>query len=163
MNLQIASKPMMTHRPIAAIALAWFAAACTTTHEVDLREYFQTRGLQVTQNEAPPGAQPLELISFYKAGFYLFGVLPIVSVKLEDAIDWVTWSAERLGADGIANLTFQYSPASFWKFAIFPLPDWSSSIQVSGMAYTLPEGEGSGEVHSETPVGSPETTAPRGG
>lgn len=144
----------MKPRLLALFALTCLAASCTTTHEVDLREYFQDRGLEVTQNEAPDGAQPLQLISFYKSGFYLFGVIPIASVKLDDAIDWVAWSAEQLGADGIANLSFQYSPASFWKFAIFPIPDWSSTLHVSGMAYTLPEGEGRARFRSAGGNGS---------
>lgn len=132
-----------------AVVVPLLLPACVTTNEADLQEYLQAGRLQVSQNEAPTGAVPIEVISYYRSGFYLCGVLPIVSVELDDAVEWLTERADELGADGIAHLNFQYSPASFWKFTVFPLPDWSSWIHVSGMAYELPD-ESSGALESTT-------------
>ena len=128
----------------AALLLLLLVPSCVTTNEADLHAYFARRGLEVTQGRAPEGAQPLEVISYYKSGFYLFGGLPVVEVKLEAAVDWITARAQEMEADGIAHLDFQYDPASLFKFSVFPIPDWSSWIHVSGMAYQLQPDEGEG-------------------
>ncbi len=129
----------MPTRFLATLALAFLCSSCVTTNEANLQEYLQTSRMRVSQDEAPEGSRPLEVISYYKSGFYLFGVIPLAPVELDDAVEWLTSTAEQLGADGIAHLSFQYSPASFWKFTIFPIPDWTSWIHVSGMAYELPD------------------------
>lgn len=145
---------MNPHKSIAVLAFAILASSCVTTNEANLHGYFKSRGLEVTQDGAPEGARPLEVISYYRSGFYLFGVVPIVPVELRDALDWLTKTAERTGADGIANLSFQFSPASFWKFTLFPIPDWSSWIHVSGMAYELPaEGADESRLSAVTRAG----------
>ena len=122
------------------LTLLVVATSCVTTDEANLVEHFRKRGLNVTADEAPPGAQPIKMISYYKSGFYFFGAIPVVPIYLEDAVDYIAERADKLSADGVAHLRFEYSPASFFKFAIFPLPDWSASIHFQGMAYKLPEG-----------------------
>ena len=140
------------------IFLALLAASCVTTTEADLFKYFEQRDLDVTQGRAPEGAHPLQLISYYKSGFYLFGAIPVVVIDLEEAVEYVTERARWLEADGIAHLEFQYSPASLFKFTVFPLPDWSSWIHVSCMAYELPDDSVSPEA-LEQPAASEEVSA----
>ena len=145
----------MLIKPAAALTLALLASACVTTNEADLHAYFRQRGLEVTQGQAPDGAEPLEVISYYKSGFYLFGSIPMVPVHLEGAVDWITARAAEMEADGIAHLDFQYDPASLFKFSIFPIPDWSSWIHVSGMAYQLPREDGAEPDVPAAAEGSP--------
>ena len=127
-------------RKLLGLTLLVVATSCVTTDEANLVGHFKKRGLNVTADDAPEGAQPIKMISYYKSGFYLVGCIPVVPIYLEDAVDYMAERAHRLGADGVAHLSFEYDPAALFKFTVFPIPDWSASIHFQGMAYKLPEG-----------------------
>lgn len=125
------------------LALALLASACTSTDRAGLESYFERYGLAVTQGDAPEGAVPVELLYYYKKGFYLFGYAPVVEIGLQEALEHVAARAHALEADGVAHLSFEIHPASIFRFAVFPIPDWSAWIRCQGMAYELaPRGSG---------------------
>jgi len=124
----------MLPRLLALAVLALLTSCYSTTH-ANLEQYFEGDALLLTEGKAPEGAEPIKILSVYKSGFYLFGLAPIVGVNLQETIEMLCDDAKRMGADGIAHISFDYSPASMFKFTIFPIPDWSSSIHVQGMAW----------------------------
>ncbi|MEM7203445.1 MAG: hypothetical protein AAF628_24490 [Planctomycetota bacterium] len=123
---------------VAATLAALALASCTSFEEVDVENYLTGLTLEMSTAPAPPEAAPLNVVAIYKSGFYLLGYLPIVGVRLGDCMRRMAEHAKQLGADGIADLRVVYEPASLLKFAAFPIPDWSASISVTGMAYRLP-------------------------
>lgn len=125
-------------RMILSATLALLACGCTSIEVVNLEEYLTDQHLHLSAKDAPEGSSPLTVVAVHQTGFYLFGVLPIVSVTLEDCVARLTERARELGADGVANLTLDYRPASLFKFAALYIPDWSASISLSGMSYKLP-------------------------
>lgn len=127
----------MLPRLLAGCLLALFGSCYSSTH-ANLEQYFEGDELLLTEGKAPEGAEPLKILSVYKSGFYLFGVAPIVGVDLQETMQMLCDDAKRMGADGIAHISFEYNPASMFKFTLFPLPDWSSSIHVQGMAWRRP-------------------------
>jgi hypothetical protein len=112
--------------------------ACQSLSTADLARCLSEQGVALTAGDAPANAQPLRALAFQRNGFYLAGLLPVVGVDLEDAVRAVAQEARALDADGIAHLRFDYSPASFFKFLVFPIPDWSASLSITGIAYRLP-------------------------
>jgi hypothetical protein len=133
----------MFPRPLVlALSLVLFPllGSCYSTTQADLEKYFEGDALFLTEGKAPEGAEPIKILSVYKSGFYLLGVAPIVKVDLEESIKLLCDGAKKLGADGIAHISFDYRPASLFKFTLFPIPDWSASIHVQGMAWRRAEG-----------------------
>ncbi len=123
-----------------ALAFLPLVASCYSTTHADLEQYFEGDALLLTEGNAPEGAEPIKILSVYKSGFYLFGAAPIVAVDLEETVRMICKQAKELGADGIAHISFDYQPASLFKFTLFPIPDWSASIHVQGMAWRRSEG-----------------------
>ena len=124
------------------LALTLLVSACTSTDGAGLDWYSEQYQLLLTEGEAPEGATPIELLYYYKKGFYLFGYTPIVEISLREAVQNIATRAHELEADGVAHLTFEIHAASVFRFAVFPIPDWSAWIQCQGMAYKL---RGAGE------------------
>lgn len=147
---------------LGAFALLPLLFSCYSTTQADLQQYFEGDELLLTEGKAPPGAEPIKIISIYKSGFYLFGAAPVVEVDLEESIKMLCDKAKKLGANGIAHISFDYNPASFFKFTLFPIPDWSASIHVQGMAWrrgeiaeTKPAGAGAAPKKSRSFPGKP--------
>ena len=125
-------------RIILGAALALCTGACTSIEQVNLENYLVGQKMTMSANEAPPEASPLTVVAVHQTGFYLFGLIPLVEVTLEDCVQRLAKRAHELGADGISDMSLVYEPASFFKFAAFPLPDWSARISLVGMSYKLP-------------------------
>lgn len=121
-----------------ALLLALGLASCTSVEHVDLAPYLIDSEIQLSEGEPPPGAQPIGMIAVENTGWYLLGLLPIVSVRFETCIEEMLLKAKEYGAQGISNMRAAYTPPSFWRFAAIGLPDWSASVAVTGMAYQLP-------------------------
>lgn len=122
-----------------ALALLASAAACTSTDQAGLDWYAETYQVAITEGDAPEGATPVELLYYYKKGFYVFGLgyAPVVEIGLREAVADLAERARAMEADGIAHLRYEIHPASFFRFSVFPIPDWSAWIQCQGMAYEL--------------------------
>ena len=109
-------------------------ASCSVIESVDLAKWQRDSGLELTQNDAPPDAEPLLLISAHRSGFYLLGLIPLVRASFEHCIVQMTRAAKEAGADGVANLRMAYRPPSFFSLAepVFP---WMAKATITGMAY----------------------------
>ena len=96
------------------------------------------RELVMTTDNPPADASPLTVVAVHQTGFYLLGFVPFAPVRLEDCVAELVDKAQSMGADGVANLKVDYMPAALFKFAAFPVPDWSAAISLSGMTYRMP-------------------------
>ncbi len=115
---------------------ALLCASCWTIDSADLVRIGAKHGLLLSESECEEGTvTPVSSIQVAKGGFYIFGLLPIVKVSLDEAIDELALQAKKLDADGVCDIRYHYSPANVFKFIVVPIPDWSASIQVFGMAY----------------------------
>jgi len=124
----------------AAVVLPFmvFSCGCTTTYvaEIDNR----TLGLrtvtmsdEVISDGKPLDAEPLFLISVDKWGLRIFGVIPVGSATLRDAMKPFAEEAKHLSVDAIVHLRFETYKASFpWC-----LLNWYTSTTVSGMGVKL--------------------------
>ena len=126
------------HRHL-AIAMLLLGASCTSFEHVDVENYIAESGLALSTEPPPRDASPLNVVAFHRMGFYLLGFIPIPGVRLEDCVEAIAGHAAELGADGVADLRIEYEPASLIKFAAFPIPDWTASIAITGLAYRLPD------------------------
>ena len=117
---------------------ALLAASGTSIEQVDLESDLRDADFAMSAHDPPPDASPLSVVAVYQTGFYLFGVVPFCPVQLEDCVEQLAKRAKAMGADGVANMQLEYLPASFFKFVLFPIPDWSAAISLSGMSYKLP-------------------------
>lgn len=124
-------------RAFALLLLSFCIAGCQTVSTADLAGEFAAHGMHVSQGDPPEGSRPLKAVAYYRNGFYIAGLIPVVGVALDDAVDEVTAQARSVNADGISNLSYEFIPASFFRFVVFPIPDWSATLRVSGMAYQL--------------------------
>lgn len=123
--------------PVAVLAL--LAAGCQSISTADLQRCLSQHGIHVTAGDAPAAAEPIAAVAFQRNGFYIAGIIPVVRVELDDAVQSIASELHAAKADGISNLRYDYSPASLFKFLVFPVPDWSATLSVTGMAYRLPE------------------------
>jgi len=129
------------------LALAFLSSACTSTDEAGLGWYSESYQVAITEGDAPEGATPVQLLYYYKKGFYVLGYAPVVEIGLREAVAHLAERAHEIEADGIAHLSYEIHPASFFRFSVFPIPDWSAWIQCQGMAYRLaPNGAGEEEA-----------------
>jgi len=127
-------------RFIALTIIGITSTSCWSMDTADLTAIGREVGIPVT--ETPPdetSMQPLASLQVSKSGFYVFGLAPVVEVSLHEAVTALTTLAKERGADGVCNLRYHYNPPHPLKFIVFPLPDWSASVQVFGMAYNALE------------------------
>ena len=123
-------------RHAALTFLCLLLPGCWTVDHADLREISAKYDLELSESDvAEDEVIALGSIQVAKGGFYLFGYLPIVRIGLHETIDRVAREAKEMGADGVCDIRYTYSPAHPLKFMVFPVPDWSAEIQVFGMAY----------------------------
>ena len=113
-------------------------SACTSIDSVNLEEYLTGHELVMTTDNPPADASPLTVVAVHQTGFYLLGFVPFAPVRLEDCVAELVDKAQSMGADGVSNLKVDYMPAALFKFAAFPVPDWSAAISLSGMTYRMP-------------------------
>ena len=136
------------------LALLLAATACTSWESADLTRYGRqghtfpaapggagtvTPSIPVTIEPLPKGTTAIGLIAVQQDGFYILGMLPVVSVSLQECLDYLVKEALKVGADGIAKVTFDVQPADVLSFSVFPIPDWSATISVQGTAYKRTE------------------------
>ncbi|MEZ5965504.1 MAG: hypothetical protein R3F56_16845 [Planctomycetota bacterium] len=115
--------------------LLMLAASCVSTTSADLEHLRRDLGIPVSADAVPEGHRPIAALAYARTGFYFLGFLPVVSVELAAGVRKVVEQARALGATGIANLHYEYEPASSLRFVVFPLPDWSASLHVTATAY----------------------------
>jgi len=128
-------------RWITLVALL-LASSCYTYNGADLLKYKQDDDLLISEGPAPEDTEPLQILSVYKSGFYILGLLPIVNINLDHTFQKMREQAHAIDADGISHVCFEHSPASPFKFTVFPLPDWSAWIHCQGMAWRWKPGKG---------------------
>ncbi|MCA8943600.1 MAG: hypothetical protein KDB80_13635 [Planctomycetes bacterium] len=126
-------------RILVALACVAVLASCTIVEDVDFTPFLRDSGLQLSQGEPPPDAQPIGLVAVEDNGWYLLGLLPLAPVKLETCTERMIARAKTMRADGVSNLRLEYEPPKFFRLLPFGLPDWSARIGLTGMAYQLPE------------------------
>lgn len=125
--------------PRTALALLLLlTTGCWSIDTIDLDKVSEKTGLELTHDNAPRDAKPIASLSVYKTGFYLFGIAPVVSATLEDAVDRFVAKARKLEADGISDIEYEFVPPSPTRFLVFPVPDWSATVWLHGMAYERP-------------------------
>ncbi|MFQ5503679.1 MAG: hypothetical protein ACE5F1_02650 [Planctomycetota bacterium] len=110
-------------------------SGCYTVENVGLAGYQAATGLEFSRAEAPEGAEPISFLSVYVSGFYLLGFIPVAPATLEGAMERLVAEASDLGADGVSNIHYELMPPSPIKFSTFPIPDWSATVWLAGMAY----------------------------
>jgi len=130
------------------------ATACTSWESADLTRYGReghafpaapggaakfAPSIPVTIEPLPEGTTPIGLVSVQQDGFYILGMLPVVSVSLQECLDYLVIEALKVGAEGVAEVKFDVQPADVLKFSVFPIPDWSATISVQGTAYKRAE------------------------
>lgn len=117
------------------LILVLLPGACMSVAQADLSRYAADPVLPIHTEPPPAGAQPMGVVHVQQDGFYLFGVVPIVKVSLQDCLDKLQEKAAKQGANGVADLEYRVSPADVFKFSVFPLPDWTAMVQMTGTAY----------------------------
>lgn len=130
-----AARQPLLRRPLLAILTPVLAVACVSTTSADLSRYRREHRFPVSTDGVPAGHQAVAALAYARTGFYLLGLIPIVPVDLSAAVTKVVDEARALGATGIANLHYEFEPASSLRFVVFPLPDWSASLHVTATAY----------------------------
>jgi hypothetical protein len=131
---------VLVRRARATLALLFCAClgSCYAADSGRLDRYLGWRepeGFLLTAGEEPPGTAPLALVSAQLNGWYLLALVPIVPVSLELGVEMLAAEARRIGADGVAHIQMLYQPPYAVRFSVFPVPDWSSSLFLSGMAF----------------------------
>jgi hypothetical protein len=124
---------------IPAVLLSLFCTGCFSMDTVDLDRQLRENDMFMTEDPAPEGAYPLSTIAVEQVGWYLLGMWAISDISLEDCVQSLVDRAQSMEADGIANIRVDYGPASFFRFSIFPIPDWSATITMTGMAFRMPD------------------------
>jgi hypothetical protein len=89
----------------------------------------------VTQGAVPAGATTVGLVVVQDAGFYVFGFVPFVPIRLEACIDTLVREARKFGGDGVAEVQMIYEPASFLTLSALIIPDWFAHIRMTGSAW----------------------------
>ena len=67
----------------------------------------------------------------------MLGLVPVTRVSLQKCLDHLVREAQKSDADGVANLNYHVEAAHVFKFSVFPIPDWSATIWMTGTAYKL--------------------------
>jgi hypothetical protein len=129
------------------------------TH-ADVAGYARAQGFEVTADELPADCRPLAALAYEKLGFYVLGVAPIVPVDLERGVERLVREARALGADGLSHLRYEFHPASAFRFVVFPLPDWTASLAITGLAYVRTPRREAGPVR-DVPIARDPTSPPR--
>ncbi len=122
-----------------AVLVPLFCTSCFSIDTVDLDRQLRENDIYLTEDQAPDGAYPLSTIAIEQGGWYLLGLWGVTKVSLEDCMRAMVKRAKKMNADGVADIKIEYHPASFWRFSPFPLPDWSASITMTGMAFRMPD------------------------
>lgn len=120
---------------LALAVLCAGSTGCFSCERADLTRYAKEQNFPVTTTEPPAGATLIGIAHIEQDGFYLLGFIPMVSVSLQRCLDRLVDNAKKMGADGVADLSHRVNPADVLKFSVFPLPDWSANIIVTGTAY----------------------------
>ncbi len=115
-------------------ALLLLLGSCSTMASVDIASWQRESGLELTQNDAPEGAEALTLVSAHRSGFYLLGVIPLVRADFAHCIAQIVQDAKQAGAEGVAHLRIQYDPPSFFSL-VEPVFPWMARATITGMAY----------------------------
>jgi hypothetical protein len=108
---------------------------CYSCEQADITRYLTREGFPLATEPPPAQAESLGLVHAEETGFYLVGYFPLVRASLQGCLDRLLRSARALGADGVADLRYEVSPARLFKFSVFPVPDWSARVFVTGTAY----------------------------
>ena len=124
---------------IPALLLPLLCTACFSMDTVDLDRQLRENEVYLTEDPAPDGAYPLTSIAVEQVGWYLLGMWGVSEISLEQCVQSLVDRARRMEADGVANIRVEYRPASFFRFSIFPIPDWSATITMTGMAFKMPD------------------------
>ena len=93
------------------------ASGCQTYESADLTRYSVQHGFSVSTESLPPNAVPMGIVSMQEDGFYILGVLPIVTVSLQHCLDRVVAEAQKRGAHGIADVQYEVNPAYMFRFS----------------------------------------------
>lgn len=120
-----------------ALLLPLLCMSCVSTDAVDLGRHLDDSELYLTEDPAPDGALPLSSIAIEQTGWYLLGLFAVEDISLDECVHILAKKALSMGADGVADIEVDFHPASFFRFSIFPIPDWSASITMTGMAFKM--------------------------
>lgn len=109
--------------------------SCTSYEALDLRPYLDQQQFPVSQGPMPADAEAVGFTVVQDTGFYLLGIAPLVPVSLDDCVHALVREARKVGGDGVAEVTIQYSPASLLNFTVILLPDWFATVKLTGCAW----------------------------
>jgi len=126
-------------RPILPCLLLALCSACTSFEDIDLRPVLEKQHFPIVQGPVPQNGETVGLIAVENSGFYLFGLVALCAVSLEECVDKMIERAHRVGADGIAEVRMTYNPASFLHFSGV-WPDWFAYVQLTGTMWRYPRG-----------------------
>jgi hypothetical protein len=127
----------MTHRPLLlALLLGWSTlSGCYACDRADITRYAAEQGFAVSTEPPPAHSESLGLVHAEETGFYFVGLFPIVRSTLQSCVDRLLREAREIGAEGLADVRYEVNPAQLLKFTVFPLPDWTSRVYVTGTAW----------------------------
>ena len=109
--------------------------ACTVYEAMDLRPYLDKQEFPVTQGAVPVDAATVGLVAVQDSGFYAFGCVPIVPIRLEVCVETLVREARKVGGDGVAEVQMIYEPASFFTLSAILIPDWFAHVRMTGSAW----------------------------
>jgi len=109
--------------------------SCWSIDKADLAAMQDETGLLLSEGEPPREAIPIRSLAIGQDGFYLLGFIPIVPIDLDRTFRTLVKEAVTAGARGIAKIRYVVDGPSPTKFQAFPIPDWSASIRITGMAW----------------------------
>jgi hypothetical protein len=109
--------------------------SCTSYEALDLRPYLEQQAFAVTQGPVPGDADTVGLTVVQDSGFYIFGVLPVVPVSLDACVRALVREAQKVGADGVAEVKLDYRPSGFLIFSATFMSDWTGAVKLSGCAW----------------------------
>jgi hypothetical protein len=120
-----------------ALLVPLLFTSCFFVETVDLNQHLLNSELYLTEDPAPEGAMPLSSIAIKQAGWYFFGIWPVEEISLEVCMQAMVEKALEMGAEGVAEIKVEYNPASTMRFSTFIIPDWSATINLTGMAFRM--------------------------
>ena len=122
--------------PVLALTVLFAGSTgCFSYDQADLTRYAREQNFPVSPEPPPTGTTVIGIAHIEQDGFYILGSIPILSVSLQSCLDEMVKAAKKIGADGMADVCYRINSADVLKFSVFPLPDWSANIAVTGTAY----------------------------
>ena len=103
--------------------------------------YLSTRGSRLDQSlvrRLAAGPGPVLICGRYEGvDQRVLDAWSVEEISLEVCMQAMVKEALEMGAEGVAEIKVDYNPASTMRFSTFIIPDWSATINLTGMAFRM--------------------------